>query len=344
VTKCAQVDKDASGAEGAAADEEAMRAIEARARDLKKSHRVRFGAKGEVFEFIEAHCEAFPVRVMCGLYRVSASGNYAWRLRPVSERAVEDDRLVERIRVAHTNSRETYGSPRVHEALQRQGERIGRRRVERLMREHGIRACSATLYRRLPGLGRFYTNVGNRVRELRVMRPDQVWVTDVTYLKVNGAWRYLTTVMDRHTRRLLGWALAAEKTAAVVRRALRQAIRRRRPTGTFVHSDRRGVSSRYNEADAAASRARAKHESTAADERQRPHGVGVQVDEVGSISPAELQQRLAVARSAAFVRGILQSGATTLGARIPFAGGVREPVQLTNGCPLFRRNSRHLIV
>ena len=156
----------------------------------------------------------------------------------MSERAVEDDRLVERIRAAHTKSRDTYGSPRVPEALRREGELISRRRVERLVRERGIRACSASLYRRLPGLGRFYASVGNRVQELTVTRPDQVWVTDVTYLKVNGAWRYLATVMDRHTRRLLGWALGAQKTAAVVRRALQQAIRRRRPTGTIVHSDR----------------------------------------------------------------------------------------------------------
>jgi putative transposase len=176
---------------------------------------------------------------MCGLYGVSASGFYAWRVRPRSNRSKEDERLVKKVREAHRVSRETYGSPRVHEALRRSGERVGRRRIERLMRENGLQGCSAQLYRRLPGLGRFYASADSRAHELEVTKPNQLWVGDVTYLKVNGAWRYLATVMDRYSRRLVGWALGAKKTAELMRRALQQALRHRRPSaGTIFHTDR----------------------------------------------------------------------------------------------------------
>lgn len=176
---------------------------------------------------------------MCRMFQVSAAGYYAWIARPPSRRAMEDASLVDKIRTAHTHSRETYGSPRIHAALRQRGEAVSRRRVERLMREHGIRARSARIYRKRPGLARFLASVESRAHEVVVDRINQVWVADVTYLKVRGQWRFLATVMDRHSRRLLGWSLGAERTATLTRRALAAALRTRSPAcDTLLHSDR----------------------------------------------------------------------------------------------------------
>jgi len=178
------------------------------------------------------------VRRLCRLYEVSPAGYYAWESRPVSERDIDDAQWIEKIRTVHQASRQTDGSPRVHAALKQAGAAVSRRRVERLMREHGVRACSFKLYRRSPGTGRFFDSVESKAHKIEVQQPDQVWVGDITYLKVKDQWRYLATVMDRHSRRLLGWAIGMEKSSALTSRALANALSVRKPTGTLFHSDR----------------------------------------------------------------------------------------------------------
>ena len=176
---------------------------------------------------------------MCQLFNVSTAGFYAWQRRPPSARALDDDALTKRICDVHAASRGTYGSPRVHAALKRTGEIVGRRRVERLMRQEGISARSAGLYKQRPGLKHFLASIGSHAHLVDNTRPDRVWVGDVTYLKVAGQWRYLATVMDRCSRRLLGWSLGKDRTLALTKRALASALRTRLPMpGAVFHSDR----------------------------------------------------------------------------------------------------------
>ncbi len=178
------------------------------------------------------------MRRLCALYGVTRAGYYAWRQRGVSARVEQDRIVVAQILAIFEASRGTYGSPRVHRTLAAQGVRVSRRRVERLMRAAGLRARIARLYRANPKLHDFF-RVPNRQRAVAASRPNQVWVGDITYLRVAGHWRYLAVVMDRCSRRLLGWSLGRQRDGRLTHAALTHAVRQRQPApGLIFHSDR----------------------------------------------------------------------------------------------------------
>lgn len=137
-------------------------------------------------------------------------------------------------------SKGRYGAPRIHQQLRQKGICIARKRVARLMCEIGLKARVARIYRRTPGITRFYAKHQNLLLEQGApTRTDQQWVGDLTYIRVGRYWHYLSVVMDRHSRRILVWKLGAQKTAALTCKALRQALRDRKPgAGLIFHTDR----------------------------------------------------------------------------------------------------------
>jgi len=179
------------------------------------------------------------VTVLCRLYGVSRCGYYAWAVRDESRRAKANEALWPQILRIHAQSRKTYGSPRIHQQLKREGQCVSKTRVERLMRQNGLKGRSATLYYANPGLHAFYTSIPNQQLARIASGPDQLWVGDITYLKVGSAWRYLATVMDKYSRRIVGWSLSKNKDANLTLAALNRAVHNRRPgPGVIFHSDR----------------------------------------------------------------------------------------------------------
>ena len=111
---------------------------------------------------------------MCQLYGVTRAGYYAWRKRPRSNRQRTDEQLIPKIVRVYQDSDQTYGSPRVYQSLKQSGETAGKRKIERLMRENGIQAVSTKLYRRLPGLHKYYTSIKSKAHKVKVTAIDQV--------------------------------------------------------------------------------------------------------------------------------------------------------------------------
>jgi putative transposase len=169
---------------------------------------------------------------------VSASGYYAWQVRPLSGRAQADRALLEQIRGIHARSRGTYGAPRIQAELAAQGTHVGRKRVARLMQAAGLAGVSrrpfVTTTRRDP-TARPAPDLVQRC--FAVEGPNQLWVADITYIPTWAGFLYLAVVLDAWSRRVVGWAMATHLRTELVLDALNMAVTQRRPLRVIHHSD-----------------------------------------------------------------------------------------------------------
>ena len=193
------------------------------------------------YGFISDHARSYPIRVMCRVLRVSASGYYAWRSRRPSARALANCQLLTEIREIHLDSRRTYGSPRIHEELQDNGVCCSRKRVARLMRRHGITGRRKPRFIVTTESGGGYQVAPNLLD--RRFSPGEVpaWAADLTYVRTDEGTLYLAVVLKISSRRVTGWSMGNTPAGQLAVDALKMAVETTTPMpGLIHHSDRGG--------------------------------------------------------------------------------------------------------
>ena len=180
----------------------------------------------------------YPIATMCRLLEVSTSGYYVWLSRPLSARARADAVLTEHIREFHTQSRGTYGAPRIHADLKDDGWRLGQKRVARLMKDAGLFGVSRRKWIRTTQRREGARAAPDLVeRDFTADEPDQLYVADITYVPTWAGFLYLAVVLDVFSRRVVGWAMANHLRTQLVLDALNMALWQRRPDDVIHHSD-----------------------------------------------------------------------------------------------------------
>ena len=184
---------------------------------------------------------------MCRVFKVHRSGFYAWLQKPLSNRAIEDKRLLTQIKAFYIASGATYGSPWIHRDLLDAGEACSVHRVARIMRENKLKAQIGYKRRYIKGgkVGRVAANILDR--NFNPKEPNQAWVSDITYVRTHEGFLYVATVLDLFSRRIVGWAMDRNIDRHLVIRALLMAVMQRQPkSSVLVHSDQ---GSQYGSAD-----------------------------------------------------------------------------------------------
>jgi putative transposase len=185
------------------------------------------------------HC----ITAMCQAFEVSPSGYYDWRHRQSApgQRAQQDQKLKGQVLQIHYDSRKTYGSPRICASLRESGQRHGRNRISRLMRQENISGRQKRRFRVQTTDSNHTEPVApNRLAQGPTpQRPNQIWAADITYVDTKQGWVYVAAILDLYSRRIVGWAVSSQINTALVLAALRMALcHRQPPEGLIFHSDR----------------------------------------------------------------------------------------------------------
>ncbi len=190
--------------------------------------------------FIEVERATYPVKMLCRVMQVSRSGFYAWQRRPASPRTKQTRRLDADIKALFSASKKRSGSPKITRALVDQGWRVSKNRVAQRMRYLGLRSIVRRRFKVTTDSKHQYPVAPNRLqRNFTTQHPNQVWVSDLTYLRVGRSWLYLVVFIDLYSRRVVGWSLSSSLDHTVALTALQRAVARRQPPpGLIIHSDR----------------------------------------------------------------------------------------------------------
>lgn len=194
------------------------------------------------YEQVNACAETFPIRRVCAVLEVSESGYYAWKKRPVSQRKQDNQHLTGQIHAIWHQFRQCYGAPRIHAELQAQGYCVGKNRVARLMQVLRIRGKGGQ--KRRPRTtqsdARHPVMPNVLARQFDVQRPDEVWLTDITYIDTGEGFLYTASVMDLYSRQIIGLAMADHMRSELTETALQMAFTHRQPEGELLHHSDRG--------------------------------------------------------------------------------------------------------
>lgn len=190
------------------------------------------------YEATEQYQNKYSVRMMCQALGVSRSGYYDWRSRPVSGRARRHQALTEKIRYFHQASRKTYGSPRIHTDLVESGERIGENTVALLMQRAGIVPKTVRQFRVTTDSRKTVPAPNLLEQQFTAARPNERWVSDITFIPTRSGWLYLAVIIDLYSRAVIGWAMDMRMKSGLVTDALKMALMRRKICSPLLlHSD-----------------------------------------------------------------------------------------------------------